>query len=145
MSTADDLTGQDRYPRNRALRPGRSLGLLGLGLATYALSFLLSRAPGLAESLFGSGLGPPVVRVLTFLTGWIPFSVGELLVLAYLLYLPFQWTDQRAATELMVEFDREGVVSDIYASVDGSVWVPFQGDSSRRRERTTWFGKEQSP
>lgn len=93
MSTGDDLTGPARYPRNRALRPGRRLGLLGLGLATYALSFLLSRAPGLAESLYGSGFGPLVVRALTFLTGWIPFSVGELLVLAYLLYLiRLAWT-----------------------------------------------------
>ena len=36
--------------------------------------------------MYGAGVGPLVVRVLAFLTGWIPLSVGELLVLAYLFH-----------------------------------------------------------
>lgn len=57
-----------------------------MGLATYGLGILLSRAPFVAESIYGEGVDPVVVRVLTRITGWVPFSIGELLVLAYLFH-----------------------------------------------------------
>ncbi|MGW8268163.1 MAG: DUF3810 domain-containing protein, partial [Longimicrobiales bacterium] len=64
----------------------RRLASFGLGLATYGLGILLSRAPFVVESAYGAGIGPVMVRILTFLTGWVPLAIGELLVLAYLSY-----------------------------------------------------------
>jgi len=58
-----------------------------VGLATYGLSLLLSRAPDLAERAYGSSLGPLVVRVMAPFTGWFSFSLGELLIVGYLLVL----------------------------------------------------------
>ncbi len=75
---------KNRLPGDHPLRFRRRLFLFGLGVATYFLSFLLSRTPSLVESTYGSGLGPPAARGLSFLTGWAPFSIGELLLLAYL-------------------------------------------------------------
>jgi hypothetical protein len=84
-----DQTEQKRYPGNRALHARRRLVILSLGVATYCLGLLLTRAPSLVESLYGSGLGPRVVRALTFITGWASFSVGEILVIGYLLFQIF--------------------------------------------------------
>ncbi|MGD8362913.1 MAG: hypothetical protein PVJ04_15910, partial [Gemmatimonadota bacterium] len=81
-----DQTEQRRYPRNRALHARRRLAILSLGVATYCLGLLLTRAPTLVESLYGSGFGPRVVRFLAVLTGWASFSVGEILVIGYLLF-----------------------------------------------------------
>jgi len=81
-----DQTEQRRYPGNRALHARRRLAILSLGVATYCLGLLLTRAPTLVESLYGSGFGPRVVRFLAVLTGWASFSVGEILVIGYLLF-----------------------------------------------------------
>jgi hypothetical protein len=81
-----DRTEQKRYPGNRDLHARRRLAILSLGVATYCLGLLLARTPSLAESLYGSGFGPHVVRALAAITGWASFSVGEILVLGYLLF-----------------------------------------------------------
>lgn len=83
----EEASKEPRFPRNEALHISRRLGVLALGLATYGLGILLSRVPSATEALYGGGLGPVVVRALAFLTGWVPFSVAELLVVAYLLNL----------------------------------------------------------
>ena len=83
MADQGEQSGRPRYPRNEVLHLRRRLGVLSLGLATYCLGILLSRAPSVTESVYGAGVGPVVVRVLASLTGWVPFSLGELLVIAY--------------------------------------------------------------
>jgi hypothetical protein len=75
-----------RYPRNKSLHTRRRLALFGLGLGSYLLGILLSRFPSFTETVYGSGIGPLASRILTSLTGWLPFSLGEVLALAYLVY-----------------------------------------------------------
>jgi hypothetical protein len=57
------------------------------GAGAYGVSLLLARMPARAESLYGEGLGPLVARPLSLLTGRVPFSVGDILIVAYILWL----------------------------------------------------------
>jgi len=54
----------------------------------------------------------------------------ELLV-AYILFLPFQWSDFRSVEDLVVEFDERGIVSDLYRVKDHCIWRPFRKDAGR--------------
>jgi len=54
------------------------------------------------------------------------------MLLAYLLYLPFKWGDKQTGHELIVEFTPQGVISDLYAVDDSSVWRPFQSPVDRQ-------------
>lgn len=58
-----------------------------VGIATFVASRLLMREPGAAEAWYAQGLGPVIARPLSRLTGLIPFSLGEVLLLAYALWL----------------------------------------------------------
>ncbi len=44
--------------------------------------FLAARDPATVERAYARGLFPPVERILSTATGWVPFSVAEVLVLA---------------------------------------------------------------
>ncbi len=63
-------------------------------------------------------------------------------VLAYLLSLPFKWTDKQMGFELIVEFDAKGVVADVYAVREHSVWRPFQ---ARKDRDVTFYNEEVTP
>lgn len=54
----------------------RGLHLFLAGALVAGLSLLLSRFPGVVESLYGSTVGPYVARGLSLLTGWSPVSVS---------------------------------------------------------------------
>jgi hypothetical protein len=86
ISPLADQKREKRYPGNRALHPRRRLALLALGAVTYGVGLLLTRAPYLAESVYGSRVSPMVVRGLAAATGWTSLPLGELLVIGYLLF-----------------------------------------------------------
>ncbi len=62
----------------------RGFLLLVLGLLTAGAAQLLGRAPGIAEAIYGSWLGPAIARWLSLLTGWVPFSVALATILLLL-------------------------------------------------------------
>ncbi len=68
-----------RFPRDRRLPgiPGALVG--GVALAVFVLA---RRYPQQVESLYGQGLYPGLARLLGNLTGWIPFSLAEWMLLA---------------------------------------------------------------
>src|SRR5262249_31136557 len=53
--------------------------------AVVALRLLAGRDAGAVEDVYARGLFPPVERVLSALTGWVPFSVAEVLLVGGLL------------------------------------------------------------
>ena len=54
--------------------------LLTLVLVVLALLIhLFSLHPSLVERFYTNGIYPPVSRVLRYLLGWIPFSVGDII------------------------------------------------------------------
>ena len=67
------------------LRLARRLTGIGIGLGALAAFHLLSRSPGAAELLVGQGPLPALTRELSRLTGAVPFSLAEAVVLAVLL------------------------------------------------------------
>lgn len=74
----------------RAHRPLRWRTSLVAALAG-ALAWGAAQLPGLSnatsERLFGGGLGALVSQPLSRVTGWVPFSLGEVLVVAWLTWL----------------------------------------------------------
>ena len=46
-------------------------------------------------------------------------------LLAAILFLPFKWSDIQTGRELVVEFDADGVVYDMYLVEEDSVWRPL--------------------
>ena len=65
------------------------------------------------------------------------------LLFLYILYLPFNWSHRGDGYELIVEFDEQGVVSDLYTVRQKTVWQPFQ--SPVGREVTFYRGQEVAP
>ena len=63
-------------------------------------------------------------------------------LLAAILFLPFQWSDQQTGYELVVEFDGDGVVSDMYAVEEDSVWRPLSEPKGPEDRRVTLYGPE---
>lgn len=61
------------------------LGLMAAALAVFGLFHLLSQVPVVTEVLYGSSLGPVVAWSLSRLSGMIPFSLLEVVVLAFVL------------------------------------------------------------
>ena len=56
------------------------------GAAAYIVSLLLARAPRIAEA-YATTVGPALSRPLSRLTGLVPFSVADVLVTGYALWL----------------------------------------------------------
>ncbi len=59
----------------------------GLGLASYGISLALTSMPESAEALLGGGRGSLPPRLLSRLTGSLPFSLGEILLAGYAVWL----------------------------------------------------------
>ena len=57
--------------------------LIGAGAGTFVLFRALSTAPGLTEAVYGNALGPLFASVLSTLTGWVPISVAEIVIVAF--------------------------------------------------------------
>jgi hypothetical protein len=65
-------------------KPGRRIALLASGPLAWAASTALGTwAPGVVESVYGGSLGAAVGFALARATGWIPFSVAEVLLVAF--------------------------------------------------------------
>jgi len=60
----------------------RRLVAVAAGVAAFALFVLLSRAPSIAELVYG-GLGPTVSSALSRITGIVPFSLAEVVIVAF--------------------------------------------------------------
>ncbi|HNR35421.1 MAG TPA: DUF3810 domain-containing protein [Candidatus Hydrogenedentes bacterium] len=75
------------WPEDRPLRWRLRVGLLAAGAASAILAQVLSRFPNFIEKAYTEALGQWFGRTLAALTGWIPFSVGEALLAALLLWL----------------------------------------------------------
>ena len=63
------------------------LTVLVIGLGTFLVFHLLRAFPGLVEFGYARSLGPFIVRLLSRLTGLLPFSLVEVLLMAYLVWL----------------------------------------------------------
>ena len=61
----------------------RRLGFLAAGIAAFLLSLALSRVPGVAEALYGEWVAPGVAWVLSRITGPLPFSLAEIVIVAF--------------------------------------------------------------
>lgn len=57
--------------------------LIGAGAGAFVLFRALSTAPGLTEAVYGNGLGLLFASILSTLTGLVPISVAEILIVAF--------------------------------------------------------------
>ena len=69
--------------RDRPLHAKRRLLWLAAGFGCYVLSLALARLPNFTEVVYGSSIGPRISWTLSLLTGFIPFSIAEILVLGF--------------------------------------------------------------
>jgi hypothetical protein len=76
-----------KYPADRRFRWGWPVVAALAGAGAYVVSLVLARMPARAESLYGEGLGPLIARPLSLLTGRLPFSVGDILMVVYVTWL----------------------------------------------------------
>lgn len=76
-----------KYPGDRRIRWRWPVIAALAGAGAYVVSLVLARMPARAESLYGEGLGPLVARPLSLLTGQVPFSIADILIAAYVLWL----------------------------------------------------------
>lgn len=60
----------------------RRLGAVAAGVAAFALFVLLSRSPAIAEIVYGR-LGPTISSALSRITGIVPFSLAEVVIVAF--------------------------------------------------------------
>jgi hypothetical protein len=65
----------------------------------------------------------------------VKFLFGHFIV------LPFLWTDQQPIYDVMVEFDENGVVSDLHVAHRDTIWRPLAGESSREPEKVHQLGR----
>jgi hypothetical protein len=59
----------------------------GIGILAYGASHLMRRAPQVAESVYGQGLAPWIVAVLSRISGLVPFSIAEVAFVLYAAWL----------------------------------------------------------
>ncbi len=81
---SDPASTRNAYPCDRPLHVRRRLSFFAAGVASYVLAVLLSRLPTIAETAYGSTVGPLLSLVLSWSTGWIPLAVGELLAVTFI-------------------------------------------------------------
>ena len=106
----------ERPEYNRRLRRWSAFGLLP---AAVAANFLAARAPGLVESAYARGIYPVVASVSWTVTGALPFSAAEVLLLgAWLAVLggagAFLWRLARP----------NGPRRKLLARAAAAVWIP---------------------
>lgn len=78
--TAPDTSEWPPYTRQRLL-------VLAVGVAAFLVFQLLSLLPGLVEAVYARSLSPMIVRPLSFVTGLLPFSLVEVIVVAYVVWM----------------------------------------------------------
>ena len=71
------------FPDDRPLHTRRRLIVFGLGVAAFLLFQILLFLPALTDAVFGRLFNPPVVWSISRLTGLLPFSIVELIVVGY--------------------------------------------------------------
>jgi hypothetical protein len=76
-----------RYPADRTLRWRRPLVALAGGALACVGSRVLARMPDLVERVYTGGIWPLLSRPLSLLTGLLPVALGELLLVACMLWL----------------------------------------------------------
>ena len=59
------------------------LALAGTGVVTFGLFRLLMMAPGFTETIYGKGIGPLFASLLSNISGIIPVSLAEILVVVF--------------------------------------------------------------
>ncbi|SUZ62118.1 uncharacterized protein METZ01_LOCUS14972 [marine metagenome] len=59
------------------------LALAGTGVVTFGLFRLLIMAPGFTETIYGRGIGPLFASLLSNISGIIPVSLAEILVVVF--------------------------------------------------------------
>jgi len=59
------------------------LALAGAGAAAFIVFRLLVMAPGLTEAIYGRGIGPLFASLLSSITGIVPFSVAEIVIVVF--------------------------------------------------------------
>lgn len=71
--------------------PWRRLAVLGLlAPGAWALQVLCALDPVTTDSVYSRGIFPPVRDVLTAISGWMPFSLGEVLLLSGIAFVVFR-------------------------------------------------------
>ena len=80
VRTAPDTSDWPLYARQRLL-------VLAVGVAAFLVFQLLSLVPGLVEAVYARSLSPMIVRPLSFVTGLLPFSLVEVVVIAYVVWM----------------------------------------------------------
>lgn len=70
---------------NPGLRLRRRLVAIGAGAVVFGIFVLLSWFPAVAERVYGDGIGPVIASLLSRLSGVIPLSIAELLIVAFLI------------------------------------------------------------
>jgi Protein of unknown function (DUF3810) len=74
------------YPDNRRIRWFLPLALAAGAVLAWAASRVLALRPDLAEA-WAAGPGPALSRPLSIVTGLVPFAIGELLLIAWSVWL----------------------------------------------------------
>ncbi len=97
MSSRDEQAEASPTPSTGVSWRAALVGVL-LGAGGYVGSLLLRQAPGWAEA-YAQGLGPALSRPISMVTGVLPISVAEWLIVIYVLYLGVRgrraWTEFR--------------------------------------------------
>lgn len=71
-------------PADRRLHRRRRLAFAVAGVATYVIFRLAALAPGVVEAVYGGRVGAAIAWPLSRASGLIPFSIAELLIVAFL-------------------------------------------------------------
>jgi len=71
-----------QYPANRPVNAGAFLRVIAACWILGAAMLVFAQFPWLIERVYAQALGAWIARILSWLTAWYPYSVGELLMLA---------------------------------------------------------------
>ena len=87
QTDTDSPTTLTPNPGDWPLHVRSRLIVMGIGIVAFVFFQLLSLAPGLVEVVYATTVGPLIVQPLSRLTGLFPFSIVELCVVAYMVWL----------------------------------------------------------
>jgi len=59
------------------------LAAIGGGIGAFVLFQALTATPGLTEAIYGNGLGPLLVSILSTVTGLVPVSLAEIFIVGF--------------------------------------------------------------